>query len=378
MKKKSILMKVCMIYDSLSIESGGGISNVIYNIINNTRNRVDYTLLARYESEDLAIARKMYGRIPVILIRSNNSLSKYAEYSRQSKLLRTFDVLHYHKYPFGYDLPLFLKIRNKRCPALVYTHHFIQQSINCYLDNSLMRSYFHNLMKVTIKFWRKITAPSKRILEELRSLPVSRSKLVRISNGVDTEKFAKASPMKLEGSPSILFVGHLEHHKGVDVLLRAFKLLQKKKKAAFLHLVGLGRASQSCIQLAQRLKISDRICFWGQVSSDLMPHIYMGSDIFVLPSRYDASPIVLFEALAAGKPIVTTNICGEEIIKDGRNGFLIPSRANALCEAIRTLADDQNLRNAMARNNRRDSLNYDWSKVAKQYVELYDACLSDG
>jgi len=378
MKKKTILMKVCMIYDSLSIERGGGISNVIYNIVHSTRDRVDYTLLARYGSEDLAIARKIYENIPVILIRSNNSLSKYAEYSRQSKLLRTFDVLHYHKYPFGYDLPLFLKIRNRRSPTLVYTHHFIRQSINCYFDNFLMRSYFQNWMKITIRSWRKITAPSKRILEELRKLSVSKGKLVRITNGVDTERFAKASPMELEGLPSILFVGHLEHHKGIDILLKAFKSLQRENKKSFLHLVGSGRANQRYFQLARRLKLSKRIRFWGQVSSDVMPHIYKGSDIFVLPSRYDASPVVLFEALAAGIPIVTTNICGEEIIKDGRNGFLIPSRANQLYEAIRILADDQNLRNAMARNNRRDSLNYDWSKVAKQYVELYDACLSDG
>ncbi|MEK7165035.1 MAG: glycosyltransferase family 4 protein [Patescibacteria group bacterium] len=97
-----------------------------------------------------------------------------------------------------------------------------------------------------------------------------------------------------------------------------------------------------------------------------------GADIFVIPSVKEGMPYVLLEAMAAGLPIVATNVGGiPEIIKDGQTGLLVPPKnPEKLAAAIGRLIDDPGLRNKLATNARKKVKKYSLSKMLAQYQEL--------
>jgi glycosyltransferase involved in cell wall biosynthesis len=98
------------------------------------------------------------------------------------------------------------------------------------------------------------------------------------------------------------------------------------------------------------------------------------SDLFLLPSVFEGTPLTLMEAMHSGLPIVTTNVCGmRDVIDDGRNGLLVPVRSPlAIATAIERLADDEALRESIGRAARADALaRYTWQESAKLVWDVY-------
>jgi glycosyltransferase involved in cell wall biosynthesis len=105
---------------------------------------------------------------------------------------------------------------------------------------------------------------------------------------------------------------------------------------------------------------------------------YMSSDIFVLPSYAENMPNVLLEAMAAGLPVVVSNVgANPEIVEDGVNGFIIkPGDINAIADRIVKLAEDSNLRKSMGQINLKLAKEkYDMSIVAEKIDKLYQGLL---
>jgi glycosyltransferase involved in cell wall biosynthesis len=101
-------------------------------------------------------------------------------------------------------------------------------------------------------------------------------------------------------------------------------------------------------------------------------------DIFVMPSRYEAMPYVLLEALSTGLPVVTTRVSGSSLtVKDGENGLIVPNvdDPEPLAAAIERLAADPELRCAMAEASRRRVARFQLATMVRKTLELYIACL---
>ncbi len=108
-----------------------------------------------------------------------------------------------------------------------------------------------------------------------------------------------------------------------------------------------------------------------------MPRFLAASDLFVLPSRYEALPIALLEALAAGLPCVAMRV-GEigGIVQDGANGFTVPpGDAAALAQAIERLAASPELRARLAANARETALRYDEKVTFQELERIYTEAL---
>ncbi|MFC2154206.1 glycosyltransferase, partial [Candidatus Altiarchaeota archaeon] len=116
------------------------------------------------------------------------------------------------------------------------------------------------------------------------------------------------------------------------------------------------------------------VTFLGQKEKDELPKIFFNSDVFVLPSIWEGLPLSLLEALAAGLPIISTNV-GDipNICRDGVNSIIIPPKdSKSLANAMQRLLLDEKLRNEFGRKSQeiaKDySLEYMWEKTMDLYV----------
>jgi glycosyltransferase involved in cell wall biosynthesis len=125
------------------------------------------------------------------------------------------------------------------------------------------------------------------------------------------------------------FVGRLSREKGADVLIRAIAALRDRA----IHAVILGDGSEAAVleQLATRLGVRDRVHFRGTVPD--AGRLLAALDVFVLSSRTEGTPIALFEAIAAGIPVVATRVGGVPDVVSEREALLVPSEHPAALAA---------------------------------------------
>ena len=140
-----------------------------------------------------------------------------------------------------------------------------------------------------------------------RHLISVRAKCSTITPGVDTSRFTPRTP-PLTGQ--ILFVGGVgpaDAHKGLDVLLDAFVLVAGSHPQARLRIAGGGDARARRQQVADA-GIADRVEFLGRLTQSELRQAYAEADVVCLPTRNDSSPLVLLEAMASGRPVVSTPV----------------------------------------------------------------------
>ncbi len=154
----------------------------------------------------------------------------------------------------------------------------------------------------------------------------------------------------------LLFVGYLYERKGVRYLLEALPVLQKNGLTEVtLSIVGTGEQRKDLEGLTKRLGIEDRVTFHGHVQNGpSLYEIFRRSDIFVIPSLGEGFPRVLYEAMANGLPIVTTNVSGiPHKMRHQETALLVPPRdLKALAGAIERLVRDHSLRRKLISNGR--------------------------
>jgi glycosyltransferase involved in cell wall biosynthesis len=225
---------------------------------------------------------------------------------------------------------------------------------------------------------RRVVTNSRFVVEnDLSRFKGFRGKVCVIGNGVDVDFINGVNPLDLEGDPSIVFVGHLVYRKGIDVLLRALRVLCPRVEFKVkLHVVGSGVMERECREYVLRHDLDDKVRFWGSVDELLKFRILKGADVLVLPSRYENLPVALLEGMAAGKAIVATRVGGvSEIFKNGVNGLLtVPSSVN-IADALRLLCENKHLINEYSENNVRAALSFDWKNIVESYVKLYQSVL---
>lgn len=217
---------------------------------------------------------------------------------------------------------------------------------------------------------------------ELHKLP--REKVVVIPNGVDTAFYRpdkKAGEkirdlLKLNDKKVVLFVGRLTAKKGLQYLIEASRLIIKRLPDVFFLVVG-GNDRFADYEFTIRKKIhelhmEDRFLIVKNVPELDMPSYYNCADICVFPSiRYEPFPTVVLEAMACGKPIVASDVGGipEQL---GYRDSLVPEKnLKILAKKIIELLENDELSNALSKRNRKRAKEFDWSKVAREYLKVY-------
>ena len=155
-------------------------------------------------------------------------------------------------------------------------------------------------------------------------------------------------------------MGRLVPFKGFDILIDACAELQKRGINFDCEIIGDGALREELQEHASRQNLGERIHFAGEQSQNYVQEALRDYDVFVLASApddrgaSDVFPTVIAEAMATGKPVVSTTVAGiPELVANGENGLLVPPRdARALADAMEQFARDENLRGDFGRAGR--------------------------
>jgi phosphatidyl-myo-inositol alpha-mannosyltransferase len=200
---------------------------------------------------------------------------------------------------------------------------------------------------------------------------------VLIPNGVSVRKFEKADPLPgWPGSGGALgFLGRMdEPRKGFSILLRAFEMLAAQRPGLRLLVAGHGDADEALAKTPSPLR--DRIVMLGQVSDADKVRVYHSVDVFCAPNTGGESfGIVLAEAMAAGAPIVASDLDAfRKVLRRGQAGELFPTGNPAeLAAAAARLLDQPELRADRSAAASAAVRAYDWPVVARDVVRVYEA-----
>ena len=201
-----------------------------------------------------------------------------------------------------------------------------------------------------------------------------------IPNGIDVDKFAlNAAPLPQyqDGKTNILFVGRLEKRKGLRYLLEAYSKLKWRMPNTRLLVVGPGLPDEESFEIIGARRLQD-VVFVGKVDDEGLPRYYASADIFCSPATgAESFGIVLLEAMAAGKPVVASDIEGYSgIISHGQQGLLVPCKnSEELAKSLSLLIENPELARRMGAKGSQMVQKYRWAVVASQVEDYYEVCL---
>jgi len=189
-----------------------------------------------------------------------------------------------------------------------------------------------------------------------------------VFNGIEVERFAKATPWHRDERPIVLFVGRHEERKGLGVLLDALDRLPSDAR------VWIGGDGPQTDELKARTD-DDRVEWLGRIDDDEKCRRLRAADVFCAPSlRSESFGIVLLEAMAAGTPIVASNLPGySKVGRPGREAVLVePGDSRALGEAITRVLADAAQRDRLVEHGRARADELSMDRLADIYVEKYE------
>ncbi|MEA2499813.1 MAG: phosphatidyl-myo-inositol alpha-mannosyltransferase [Actinomycetota bacterium] len=191
-------------------------------------------------------------------------------------------------------------------------------------------------------------------------------------NGVQTERFeGERSPRS--DAKTVLFLGRLERRKGLEVLIQAMTRLRDLKVS--LVVAGTGPEESACRRLALRLQVPAE--FLGPVPEDDLPGLYRSADVYCAPGLGGESfGIVLVEAMAAGAPVVCSDLAGYRAVAGDAAILVRPGDAGSLADAIRRVLTDEEEAERMREASKRTARKYDWGRLAARLESVYERALS--
>jgi phosphatidylinositol alpha-mannosyltransferase len=275
-----------------------------------------------------------------------------------------YDILHVHS-PLTPVLPL-LAIEEADCPVVGTFHTYFERS----LTYTMLGTWFQKrleMLSAAIAVSRSTTVMlNKYFTADWHIIP----------NGIDTDLFTPdaALPPGIErDTPTILFLGRFDPRNGLSTLIESFRKVKGRRRDARLVVVGDGPLRDHYYRQARGIK---DIKFVGAVL-DERPSYYANSAVYACPTTKASFGITLLEAMACETPIVCSDILGfRDVVADGREAIMVPSGdRDAIAEALVTVLDDPALGRRLGETGRANALNYSWSNVTSQVLEVYQDIL---
>ncbi len=196
-----------------------------------------------------------------------------------------------------------------------------------------------------------------------------------IPNGVDLDRYRRAVPLARwnDTTPNVLFVGRLEDRKGLPYLLKAFRLMRKGGSEARLLIVGSGPQEREARRYVMTRGLQN-VHFLGRVSDDQKAQLFRTADVFVSPATgRESFGIVLLEAMAAGAPIVCSDIHGYKgVVHRDREAVLVPPRdVRSLAAALEQVLGDGELRARLRAEGAARAEEFGWVHVTAKVEDYY-------
>ncbi len=307
---------------------------------------------------DFMEAARARGVNPIVIPELGRSIRPARDLTALVTLIRLFrrlrpDIVHTHTAKAGALGRLAARIAG--VPVTVHTFH--GHVLDGYFPPAVTR-LFLGMERALARRTDRLVTVSPRLRAELLAMGIGRPEQVTvIPLGLDLERFRRARPeqpalrvsLGLRAEVPLLgIVGRLVPIKDHATLFRALALLDAHGPPAHLVVVGDGEERRRLEALANRLDLGARIHFLGWRTD--LETILKELDVVVCASRNEGTPVALIEAMAAGVPVLSTDVGGvADLVAHGETGWLVrPGDPPSLAEAIRHLLDDEALRARLA------------------------------
>jgi phosphatidylinositol alpha-mannosyltransferase len=274
-----------------------------------------------------------------------------------------FDILHFHE-PFVPFLSLQL-LRHSRSVNVATFHAYSGFSPSYEFGKRMLQRFARKLHGRIA-----VSAAARHFIG--RYFP---GEYKVIPNGVDLRQFGDAPPFARwrDGIPNILFLGRFESRKGLMYLLRAYYQLRLEGLACRLLLVGTGPQAAEARRYVDSRQLGG-VEMLGRVSDRDKARAFATADIFASPATGQESfGIVLLEAMAAGVPIVCSDIHGYKgVVRRNEQALLVPPRdSEALAAALAHLLRDPVQRARMGRSGRERAAQFGWENITAKVEDYY-------
>lgn len=361
-------MDVCHIINNLE-ENGAQV--FLKELILNQPSRVQTTVCHFGPESDLAKNLKKeitvqslppHKRIPQLSLRPPLELLMYVRKNE-------FDVLHTHL-PYSHIIGRMAASLSNT--PVIATHHSFPKNYN--IAERILNA-------ITAPVDNCTTAVSYAIADKMST------DVVTIQNGIDIDSFQSnvcsidrksvREDLGLRGTV-FLNVGRYHPIKNQEALIRAFSRARETIDEAHLVLLGDGKLENDLRAVAAELGLTNIVHFLGPVPRNEVFRYYAASDAFVLPSKIEGMPISLIEAMAAGLPIIASDIPGtRSLINDEEHGLLIDTgNISDLAEAMIRISN-QEYRIKLADASLDNSKNFHIAKTSSDYERIYHQILNN-
>lgn len=299
------------------------------------------------------------------------------------KDIEKYDILHIHEHRTTLAILARWASKNKK-PYVLQSHgsalpFFQKKSLKNVFDFLWGNAVFNNASKVIAL----TNIEAKHYID----MGIDENKIEIVPNAINLEEFNDL-PMGGEfrdkfniGSSSkiILFLGRLHKIKGVDILVKAFKIFLDENKSEDVKLVIVG-PDDGCLdyvnKLVHDLEIEDKVIFTGSLIGKAKLEALVDCDIFVCPSRYDSFPTTVLEALSCYKPVILSKNCHIYEWIHEKAGLACDLNEIALKDSLNTLIFDDDLKKKYSKNGRKlIEKNFNWDIVSKQLDRIYEDCV---
>jgi len=271
------------------------------------------------------------------------------------------DVVHVHE-PFAPSTGMFAALTSP-APVVATFHAYAERSLALAAFSPLLRTVWKRLAVRLAVSNAAASFAGRYFTDHFRIVP----------NGIDVVRFRGVEPATgLPPGRRLLFVGRLDPRKGFRYAVEAFRRVHREFDDAVLVVAGDGPERAALMQLPEEVR--RRVSMLGVVQYADLPRYHAAADVFLAPNTGGESfGVVLAEAMAAGLPVVASDIPGyREVVRNGEEGLLVPPRdPEALAGAISRLLTDQALARRLGDAGSRRAERFRWEVVAAEIEDAY-------
>lgn len=315
-------------------------------------------------------------KIPILSFPKFLTTSSFAHFVEKETARMPLDLIHTHDRIYSADLS---------------TLHWIPHRIWVRDVRKKRPSLFD---RVTMRVERRLAHSSRmfaavshlareKFLAEYPGIDPDRIRVIH--PGVDLDQFSKPDRRKCrqeirqqygltESDTVVLFVSMNYDIKGLDYLMGGIAQFRVTHPREPLKLLIVGRSSTAQYDaLARTLGIHQDILYTGVIPHERIAEVYLASDLFAMPSRFDTFGLTVVEAMAAALPvIVSTNVGAKDLVTQGVNGFIVDNAkyGEQIGHAL-TVMINRDVRSGMSQEARKTASLYGWESCVERYLELY-------
>ncbi len=357
-----------------------GVWNRVYNIAKELAKKHEVYVLSSNITKGTEEKAKPYEeidgikiyRFPIYFRLGENAL--FWHYEKKLKEIKP-DIInaHVYRHPHATTAPNIAKKIGAKC--FLTTHApFVEKELRSTILNIAVSLYDKFLGKKVLNSYNKILAISKWEVPFLLKLGCQKQKIIYSPNGFPNEYLKPKIKYSRRKQKTIIFLGRIAPVKNLELLLWVFKKLLDKKYNVKLKIIGPIEKGYELAFLStiKKLKLNKKAELPGPIY-DLQKKIKVlqESDIFVLPSKREASPLALIEAMALGLLVVSSETWGgKEFIRDTKNGFLFSNKEEFLRKLEYCLKNPNKLKK-IKQEARKSVSKLSWENLAKKEERLY-------